>query len=239
MNLIRLDSTESTNLYAKQNLSELADKSVISAERQTAGRGRFDRVWIDLGHENLFVSIILKPSNKFETVYTNITQYLSLVLCNVFEEYGLNPQIKWPNDVLINGKKIAGILSETVMQGTNFKGLVLGLGVNLNSSAENLKNIKDKEAAALNLEIGNKIDKEIFLENLLNKFFERYEEFLSKGFPYIKDEYIKRTNFLGKSLCVRVFNDTKSGTAKYLTGNGELVLENSGNEITLTIGDIL
>ena len=126
MEKIYLSEVDSTNLYAKSNLENLADKSIIHAAIQTAGRGRLQRTWVNLGEGNLFMSFVLKPSNSFNEIYSNLTQYLSVVLCYVLEEYGLKPQIKWPNDVLINGKKIAGILSETVMQGSNFKGLVLG-----------------------------------------------------------------------------------------------------------------
>ena len=114
MSIIKLKEVNSTNLYAKEHLSELADKTVIIADRQTNGRGRFDRVWVDLGGDNLFMSIVLKPSDKFLNVYPNLTQYLSVVVCKVLEHYGLQPNTKWPNDVLIKGKKISGILSETV-----------------------------------------------------------------------------------------------------------------------------
>ena len=87
------------------NISALEDRTVIHAIRQTSGRGRLNRSWIDLGEGNLFMSIVLKPSNTFNEIYPNITQYLSVSLCKVLETYGLKPQIKWPNDVLINGKK--------------------------------------------------------------------------------------------------------------------------------------
>ena len=144
MNIIQLEEVSSTNLYAKENLDSFEDKTVIIAISQTSGRGRFDRKWVDLGEGNLFMTIVLKPSNSFEEVYANLTQYLSVVLTKILEEYGLSPKIKWPNDVLVNDAKISGILCETVMQGTNFKGLVLGIGVNLNADKGDLKQIKEK-----------------------------------------------------------------------------------------------
>ena len=191
MNIISLGEVNSTNLYAKQNLDSLEDKTVISASVQTSGRGRFNRAWIDLGQGNLFMTIVLKPSDTFKDVYANLTQYLSVILCKVLKEYGLVPSIKWPNDVLIGGKKISGILSETVMQGHSFKGLVLGIGVNLNAKSEDLSLVKDKEITALNIELGQDYaDKNLFMEKLLNKFFAHYDEFLNNGFAYIKDDYI-------------------------------------------------
>jgi len=240
MNIVRLDVVDSTNLYAKENLQTLPDRTVISAERQTSGRGRFDRTWVDLGDSNIFMSIVLKPSQNFDCIYTNITQYLSVVLCNVIEQYGITAEIKWPNDVLVGGKKIAGILSETVMQGSNFKGLVLGIGINLNSKISDLKTIKDKDATSLNIELSiESVNKEKFLNKLLEEFFKNYDEFLKKGFTLIRNEYLSRACFLNKEVSVMVFNNRKSGIAKDINASGELVLENDKKEFVLTMGDIL
>lgn len=237
--LITLDEVDSTNIYAKNNLAVLDDKTVVHALRQTSGRGRLTRKWVDLGEGNLFLSFVLKPSNTFCEVYSNLTQYLSVVLCHVLEEYGLEPQIKWPNDVLINGKKIAGILSETVMQGNNFKGLVLGIGVNLNAKQSDIDAIPDKVATALNIELNRDIDMNEFIQKLSDKFFADYDKFLAKGFEFIKSDYISRAAFLDTEIAVQVFNEVKCGLAKSVNDSGELVLEHDGKEFVLMIGDIL
>lgn len=240
MNIIHLDEVNSTNLYAKQNLEILSDRTIVIADKQTNGRGRFDRTWIDLGEGNLFMTIILKPSSSFNEVYANLTQYLSVVLVKILEEYGLSPKIKWPNDVMVNDAKISGILSETVMQGSNFKGIVLGIGVNLNADKGDLKQIKERVATALNIELNREyIDKKLFTEKLLNEFFKNYEEFLKLGFSMIKKEYVQKCNFLNKEISVQVFNQKKSGIAKRINDNGELVLEKNNIEFILTMGDIL
>jgi biotin--[acetyl-coA-carboxylase] ligase len=239
MKKIYLSEVDSTNLYAKSNIENLADKSIVHAANQTAGRGRLQRTWVNLGEGNLFLTFVLKPSNSFNEVYSNLTQYLSVVLCKILEEYGLKPQIKWPNDVLINGKKIAGILSETVMQGSLFKGLVLGIGVNLNTSKKDLASVIDKEATSLNLEISKPVDVNLFLDKLAEEFFADYDNFLQKGFELIKNDYISRTCFLDTEICVQVFNDKKCGIAKAINDKGELVMSNNQKEFVLTIGDIL
>lgn len=239
MKKIYLSEVDSTNLYAKSNIENLADKSIVHAANQTAGRGRLQRTWVNLGEGNLFLTFVLKPSNSFNEVYSNLTQYLSVVLCKILEEYGLKPQIKWPNDVLINGKKIAGILSETVMQGSLFKGLVLGIGVNLNTSEKDLASVIDKEATSLNLEISKPVDVNLFLDKLAEEFFADYDNFLQKGFELIKNDYISRTCFLDTEICVQVFNDKKCGIAKAINDKGELVMSNNQKEFVLTIGDIL
>ena len=239
MELITLTEVDSTNNYSKKKLEIFSDRTVVRALRQTSGKGRLNRSWVDLGGENLFFSIILKPSDKFCDVYANLTQYMSVVLSKLLEEYGLMPQIKWPNDVLIDGKKIAGILSETVMQGANFKGLILGVGINLNAELKDVSAIPDKIITALNLELSKKIDADEFLNKLLDKFFSKYDEFLEKGFEFIKSDYIKRACFLDKEVCVQLINETKHGIAKSVNKSGELILEDNGKEFSLTIGDIL
>ena len=241
MKVIKLEEVDSTNLYAKNSLSTLDDKSIIIAKRQTAGRGRLNRNWVDLGNQNLFMSIVLKPSKQFNELYSNLTQYLSVCLCKVLEnEYILTPQIKWPNDVLIENKKIAGILCETVIQGSTFKGIVLGIGVNLNANIDDIKNIPNKVATALNIEVKKEINIEEFTNKLLEEFFNHYEEFLLKGFGYIKSDYIQRNCFLDKELNIQTFNEIKTGIAKSINNSGELILETKEDKnVVLTIGDIL
>lgn len=241
MQIIKFEETDSTNTYAKQNITLLEDRSVVHALRQTAGRGRLNRSWIDLGGDNLFFSIVLKPSNSFSHVYSNLTQYASVILCRIIEKYGIVAKVKWPNDVMIDGKrKICGILSETVIEGGILKGIILGIGVNLNASQSNVDSIPDRVATALNLEIGKAVDMDSFLNEFIQEFFKGYDEFLSKGFEFIMDEYLSKNCFLEKDLHVQVFNDVKSGYAKGVNTNGELILQTQdNNDLILNIGDIL
>ena len=181
MKTVYLEKVESTNLFAKEHLQDFADGTVVHAKAQTAGRGRLQRKWVDLGEGNLFMSFVLKPSSCFCEIYSNLTQYLSIVLAEVLDEYVVSTEIKWPNDVQVNGKKIAGILSETVMQGSDFKGLVLGVGVNLNAQKEDFDLIPDKIVTSLNLEIGKSVNLDEFRNKLVEKFFSRYNDFIEKA----------------------------------------------------------
>lgn len=234
---ISLENIDSTNLWAKTNIEELEDKTIVFAGAQTQGRGRLQRKWVDLGKGNLFMSIVLKPDKNYEH-YANLTQYLSVTLCKTLEEYGIKPEIKWPNDVLVNGKKIAGILAETSVKGTKFKGLVLGIGVNLNAQEKDFSKI-DKKVTSLNLEVGETIDMVEFKNKLVTSFFKDYNQFLEEGFKFIKRDYLALANFLDKELCVALINETKTGVASGITDKGELILTNNGNEFILNIGDIL
>lgn len=238
MQNIILKEVDSTNLYAKKNLEVLADKTIVQALKQNFGHGRLNREWIDLGNGNLFLSFVLKPSSEFSKNYSNLTQYLSVVLCEILDKYGLEAYIKWPNDVQVNGKKIAGILSETVMQGSEFKGLVLGIGVNLKAELNDLKKITEQKATAFNIELGREVNLEEFKSELVKAFFDNYDEFLLNGFEYIKEKYIKRANFLNKLVKVETIQGIKQGLVKSVNDLGELVLDNEGKEFVITTGDV-
>ncbi len=239
MELFFLKEVDSTNKYSKEKLSEIADMTLVYADFQTNGRGRLQRKWNSNSGENIYASIVLKPSKDFREVYTNLTQYLSVILCEVIEEYNIYPQIKWPNDVRINGKKIAGILAESVIDTKGLLGLILGFGVNLNCSLEDISKI-DQPATSLNLESGMDIDREIFLKKVSDKFCLRYNEFIEEGFLLIREDYLRRAEFLNEHINVRVFDNEILGIAKDITEDGALkILDKNNKEHVLLIGDIL
>jgi len=237
MDVIELETIDSTNIYAKSHIEELSDGAIVCAKHQTHGRGRLNRKWVDLGKDNLFFSIVLKPSTDFKPVYANLTQYACLCLAKVFENYGVDAQIKWPNDIMADGlRKISGILSETVIEGGKLKGIILGIGVNLNAEQQAVNAIPDRVVTALNLEIGCTVNPKAFLDEFLTEFFANYDKFLALGFEFIKKDYIKKNCFLEKELNIQVLSEIKSGYATGLTDDGALILNK--NDV-LTIGDIL
>lgn len=234
MKLIYLEKINSTNTYAKEHINEFEDKTVIYTHNQTNGRGRFDRKWVDLGSENIFMSIVLKPSTTLQKVYSNLTQYTSLALAKTFDSYGVIPKIKWPNDILINGKKISGILAETVFKNNALQGIVIGVGINLNANEKDFKKI-DKAVTSLNLELKKNIDKKEFLNKFLEKFFNSYDEFLHRGFQFIKEDYINHIDFLGKEISITNLEKTYTGIAKNITDDGAIIINNK----EFYTGDIL
>lgn len=232
---------DSTNAYAIKNLAKLTDKEVVLSEIQTAGKGRLNREWVSDKKDNVYLSIALKPCENANNTLPlpNITQYMSVILCKLLENYGVESQIKWPNDVLVRDKKIAGILSQVSIQGSTFKGFVLGIGVNLNLAQRDLDKI-NQPATALNLELGKPVDKKAFTEELLNNFFEHYETFLNTGFSLIKSDYINRSGFIGKRIAVNSLNSTSIGIAKEIMEDGSLLFINDDmQEKIITTGDII
>ena len=220
------------------------------------------RTWVDTGDENLYLTFVLKPFKEMNPIYANLTQYLSLILCYVLEEeYNLKPQIKWPNDVLVNNKKtkkakgsrslyrnwrnwyfnnkkIAGILSEGTTQAGVFQGLALGIGVNLNTPNEKLAKI-DKPATSILSETTQIVDKTEFIKKLCTKFFLLYDNFIEKGFSSIKSFYTDRASFLGKDISINVLGDVHRGIAMDVSDDGSLILRESDKDNVYFIGDIL
>lgn len=250
MNIIFFETIDSTNTYVKKNIDLLEDKTVVHTNLQTAGRGRFDRTWTNVGADNIYMTFVLKPSNKIETVYANLTQYLSVCLCELIEEfvaeqnlkYIYHPAIKWPNDVLLGqngGKKMCGILAEAVVRGGELKGIALGIGINLNAQKTDLDKI-DRPATALNIELGKEINKEEFMQKLIDKFFLRYEEFLSKGFLMIKKDYEKRAMFINQDIKIAIFDKIVEGKFIGFDNNCALLLEGINKKITsVNMGEII
>ena len=235
---VQLDRVSSTNVFALEHLAELDDKTIISADTQDFGHGRFDRKWFSSKPNNIYASIVLKPQDFSCEILSNLTQYMCVVLSDVLVEYGLKPEIKWPNDVLIDGKKIAGILAETSFMGQILKGFVLGIGVNLNLSKEDVLLI-DQRATAVNLELRKSVDKDDFFDKLFDRFFENYDEFMEKGFEFIKVAYCQKCSFLGKEILVKNFEENITGVAKEINSDGTLKIEVSSDRYEIVrIGDL-
>ncbi len=190
--IIKMGSIESTSVWARKNLSSLNDIDVISADIQSSGHGQFERKWLssDKNGGNAYLSIVLKPE-KLEHL-NELTRFTAQIVSETLVEYGLKPDFKFPNDVLIDGKKISGILAESVFLGSEFKGVVVGIGINLNLEPDEINKI-DIPATSIFNETGKTVDKSEFLNRFLNNFTTRYDNFLDVGIEelsYIDKPYV-------------------------------------------------
>lgn len=179
-NIINFEELNSTSVYSHEHLSELKDFDIVSCELQTQGHGQFERKWYSSNKNggNIYISIILKPDNISHL--DELTRYVALVGAKTLEQYNIKPTFKYPNDILIDGKKIAGFLAESEFLGQNLKGVIVGCGINLNLDKEELKNI-DIPATSIFNETGKKINKNEFLDKFLDNFKNDYEDFLING----------------------------------------------------------
>jgi BirA family biotin operon repressor/biotin-[acetyl-CoA-carboxylase] ligase len=235
------EEIDSTNAYALRNLKTLSDRHVIISDVQTNGKGRMNRAWISDKKGNVYLSIVLKPCDKVnkELPLSGITQYMSVIVCKTLEGYGAEAKIKWSNDVLVGGRKIAGILSQASVRGDKFNGLVAGVGINLNLSEQDIDGI-NQPATALNLIIGMPVDRDVFIKSLLDRFFENYEAFLTTGFPFIKEDYVSRSCFLNKRITLKTYNFSESVIALKMRDDGALiVMDDDMREKVVTAGEIM
>lgn len=178
--IIHFDELNSTSVYAHEHLEELDNFDVISCDLQTGGHGQFERSWLSSRENggNIYISVILKPENISHL--NELTRFIALIGAKTLENYGLKPDFKFPNDILINGKKIAGFLAESEFIGQNCKGVVLGCGINLNLEESELQKI-DQPATSIFAETGKNVDKKEFLELFLSNFKKDYDDFLING----------------------------------------------------------
>jgi BirA family biotin operon repressor/biotin-[acetyl-CoA-carboxylase] ligase len=128
-------------------------------------------------------------------------------------------------------------LIESSIQGEQIKGYVIGIGINLNLDRQVIAKI-NQPATSLNLETGKTIDKNAFLNELIQAFFNGYESFIEKGFSIIKPEYLSRCSFLGEQITVKNLTDKQTGIAKRINDEGFLILEQNGKESVILSGDI-
>ena len=203
--IIRLDVTESTNSIAL----ELGKKGAVSgtvvvAAAQTGGRGRLNRSWLSLPGMGLYFSIVLRPRLAPENL-PKVTLAAGLALCKAVEAaYSLSPEIKWPNDLLLGGRKYGGILTETEsIAGSDSSQsalVVVGVGLNLSSPEGGFPVDIEERATALSLHADRELSSEMLLETCVAAV-EKEVQRLEKGdFPVILTEWLQRDAIQGKIL---------------------------------------
>ena len=230
--LLHLHKVDSTNSYLKTRQDALPHATVVYADCQTAGRGRYDRTWISQAG-GLYFSVLLKP--PYNPFLSNLTQLMALSICQALEQFALTPTIKWPNDVQINGQKISGILSEAVFDKTVFQAVVLGVGINVNQT--DLQHV-GQPATSLKM-LGIQTTRENVLQNVLHFFWQDYPALCEKGFEAIFAAYHKRFAALHKEITVKNGDKMICGRVEGLSPRGTLLLHTAQGLKEIYIGDVL
>jgi BirA family biotin operon repressor/biotin-[acetyl-CoA-carboxylase] ligase len=187
-------SIRSTNTYIHENMDILPDKSIIIADQQFCGKGRYGREWVSSNPENAYISFFLKENLSLQSNISSLTQFTSIVVAQCLELYLPATQkcsIKWPNDVMFQNKKIAGVLAESKWTGECLKGVAVGIGVNLNMTRKEVASI-DQPATSLNLIVRRSIDKYQYIKELVFRFLESYNTFLCTGMDFFQNELQQR-----------------------------------------------
>ena len=232
------ESTGSTNPDAKRFAEEGAPHgTTVVADKQTAGRGRRGRSWESPAGKSIYFTIVVRP--EFEPDKASmITLVVALAVAEaVREETGLSTGIKWPNDVVVNGKKICGILTEMSMspEMNEIQFLVAGVGVNVNQdNEEDFTPELRGRAASLKMEAGHTIDRAALLARILQHFEEDYDLFeKTLDLSELKERY--EALLLGRDNGVRVLDPAGeyTGISRGINGMGELIVEKENGETVL------
>ena len=215
------------------------DGTAVLTETQTAGRGRFQRQWVS-GHGNIHMSILFRPSAR-------VLQLLSImsgvaVVRAIRKTTGLTPNIKWPNDVRLRGKKVSGILVENTMRGNQVQYAVVGIGVNIALDVHSVEGLADI-ATTLNLEAGKPVDREPVLRQLLYELDTLYvaagQAPNAEGAVDVVAEWKGLLETLGRRVEVRWGNEIHVGIAQDVDPLGALVLRrDDGEVVTLPAGEV-
>lgn len=229
--VIYLEKTSSTNDIAKKMAGEGAPEgTIVIAEFQTLGRGRSGRQWESPKYLGIYFSFILRPEiDKILIPYISILASIAAAEA-IKEETCLDAKIKWPNDILINGKKASGILVEGSTVKNSLEFLIVGIGVNVNNEIfpENFL----YPPTSLKIEKGSVVSREKILQKLLEKTERWYSVLIKQKESHLILKRCKELSYsIGKKVSIRTGNETFTGYALDIDKTGYLILKNESGEI--------
>ena len=233
--IIYLPTATSTMDIARQEAEgDAKEGTVVVAEEQTAGRGRFGRRWLSAPGQNLSLSVLLYPS-RWACGRLSIVAPVAIMRA-IRRVTGLAPTLKWPNDVRVGGKKVCGILIETALEGTRVRYAIIGLGINVNFNPSDAPEA-DFTATSLAAELGESVSRDELLEAVLSELGLVYTHL--KSWEHAWDEWHSALETLGKEVQVRWGEQTEDGVAEGVDDEGNLLLRRTdGTLVTLTAGEV-
>jgi len=233
------EKTTSTNdVIEKLARDGVKEGVVVFAESQTRGRGRLGRRWLSPSRKGLWFSVLLRPDLRPEET-TRLTVASATAVRRAIEQHtGLKPEIKWPNDIHIGGKKVAGILTELSAELDRVKYVILGIGVDVNVAAADLPELR-KVATSLQVELGHPVSRAELAVAILRELDSEYARLASGAFGAVADEWAAHCATLGHDIVIRTGNRQIRGRAEALGEEGALLLRTEhGHLERVTGGDV-
>lgn len=238
--ILFLPEIDSTNNLAKKHSKNNAQEGlVIIAESQTGGRGRMGRSWHSPPETGIYLSILLKPNLKPDHL-SFITLLAGVSAISTINEISHQPaNLKWPNDILINDKKVCGLLCEmTQEKGSSFS-VVIGIGINVNQLPEQFPKDLKKTATSLRIVNGSPINRLTVIRSLLTTLDREYRFFLAEGGHSVIKKWKLNTDLFGKKVSVKRGSVIITGTAMNLDELGRLVLRrDNGHAEVIDSGEV-
>lgn len=233
MKIVKYKVIDSTNKYLMASYQEHPHFTVVTSDHQTHGKGRFSRQWIDNKGSALF-SVLLKEDLALETL-SQIPMIAAVSIHKAIAQNSVDLKIKWPNDLLVATKKIAGILTQSVIDNTNLRAVVVGFGINVNNKEfpDELTSI----ATSLFLETAKVIEIDSLIKKIM-LIFQR-ELFLIKDKSHtFLDYYNSHSALFGKEILYLEDNITKKAVAQNTLLNGNLMISTSQGDKLLSSGEV-
>jgi BirA family biotin operon repressor/biotin-[acetyl-CoA-carboxylase] ligase len=232
---------DSTNTYARR-LAECgaSEGEIVIAEQQTNGRGRLGRYWISPPFVNLYLSVVLRPTLPPHQA-PQITLMAAVALADTIAAVASqSPAIKWPNDIVMGGKKLAGILTESSSDSRAIDFVILGIGVNLNfPRADMPAEIRDRATSLMEF-TAQPVHRETFAARLIQDLDRCYGILQESGFAEIASRWDARFMLRGKRVRVEMMEEEVLGTARGIDKDGALIVEDDRGELQRVIaGDVI
>ncbi|MBW2505191.1 MAG: biotin--[acetyl-CoA-carboxylase] ligase [Deltaproteobacteria bacterium] len=217
--------TDSTNLQAtKLGESGAVEGLVVIADQQSQGKGRLGRKWISPPNVNLYASILLRP-RILPSEAPQLTFLSAVGICRAIEQLaGLNPKVKWPNDITLHEKKVAGLLNEMNSETDQVNFVVLGMGVNLNMSVGQFPKELAYPATSLAIELGHPVSRIAFTRALLHHIDLLYSDYLLDGISTVRKAWTERCDWVGRRVEVNCHTQIITGVVQGLGNDGALLV---------------
>jgi BirA family biotin operon repressor/biotin-[acetyl-CoA-carboxylase] ligase len=231
------EQTTSTNdVVEKLARDGVKEGVVVFAESQTKGRGRLGRVWTSPTRKGLWFSILLRPELRPQET-TQLTVVAATALWRaIHEETGLSPEIKWPNDILIRGKKVVGILTELSAEVDRVKHVTVGIGVDVNLAANEFSPELRKIATSLRIESGAPVSRPDLATTILRELDRDYARVCAGKFAEVADEWEEHCTTIGQRITVTMGDRKLRGRAESLDDDGALLLRTEHGRLERIIG---
>jgi len=237
--IIHRENVDSTNLFAfKLALSGEPEGTCVIAESQGTGKGRLGRKWFSPAGKNLYISVILRPDIHPSSVYP-ITFLSSLAVYDTIGELsGIGPSLKWPNDVLINGKKVCGTLIELSTEADMVRFVVVGIGFNINMQYGEIDEDIQKKATSLSIETKKVYERALVCGILLNHLEKYYRYFRQHGAQGTCGVWEDRAAIKGKTLEINQMGESYKGIVEGIDRDGAMLLNVDGEVKKIIAGDV-
>ncbi len=235
----QLPSTNSVLLDRIRSGEKLPSGYVLAAREQTEGRGRYDRTWVSQAGQDLTFSALIVADTVLSKL-VSLPMAAALAVVDVLEGYGMIAKTKWPNDVLVNGAKICGLLAEQSNEKhPGGKTIVLGMGLNINMEAVGIAMI-DRAATSIRMETGKEHDVEEVLARVLAELSKWVEIWQKEGFAGFREVWTEKCCFVGEKVSVGEGATLKTGVLVGFGDQGQLLLQGESGEVEeVWAGDVV